>query len=87
MVERCLCKADASGSSPLTSTLIIESLQIFFLVLKKRRSYFKGQSYLTKVKGMKANGGDLGTQRRRRAQIPAKRFGELAASFDPKIPE
>ena len=50
-------------------------------------SYFKGQSYLTKVKGMKANGGDLGTQRRRRAQIPAKRFGELAASFDPKIPE
>ena len=49
------------------------------------RVYFKRLE--RKVKGMKANGGDLGTQRRRRAQIPAKRFGELAASFDPKIPE
>jgi hypothetical protein len=40
-----------------------------------------------KVKWLKANGGDLGTQRRWRAQIPAKRSGELATSFDPEIPE
>ena len=36
---------------------------------------------------MKAYGGDLGTQRRRRAQRPAIRFGELGTSIDPKIPE
>ena len=39
------------------------------------------------VKETKAYGGDLGTQRRRRAQVPAIRFGELATSFDPEIPE
>jgi hypothetical protein len=39
------------------------------------------------VKETKAYGGDLGTQRRWRAQIPAIRFGELVTSIDPKIPE
>ena len=40
-----------------------------------------------KVKWIKAYGGDLGTQRRWRAQIPAIRVGELVTSFDPMIPE
>jgi hypothetical protein len=39
------------------------------------------------VKLQRAYGGYLGRQRRRRTQLPAKRFGERAASIDPKISE
>ena len=46
-----------------------------------------GERTETKVKEKKAYGGDLGTQRRRRAQKPAIRFGERGTRIDPKIPE
>ena len=39
------------------------------------------------VKLQRANGGYLGTQRRRRTRLPAKRFGELETSIDPKVSE
>ena len=40
-----------------------------------------------KVKRIRAYDGYLGVQKRRRAWLPTKCFGELEASFDPKIPE
>jgi hypothetical protein len=39
------------------------------------------------VKLIRANGGYLGTQRRRRTQLPAIRHGELEASDDPWVSE
>ncbi len=39
------------------------------------------------VKLIRADGGYLGTQRRRRTWRPTKHFGELEASIDPKISE
>ena len=39
------------------------------------------------VKLQRADGGYLGTQRRRRTWRPTKSFGELAASRDPKMSE
>lgn len=39
------------------------------------------------VKLIRAHGGYLGTQRRRRTQLPAIRPGELEASIDPGISE
>ncbi len=40
-----------------------------------------------KVKLRRADGGYLGTQRRRRTWLPTKRSGELEASIDPGISE
>lgn len=42
---------------------------------------------LYKVKLQRANGGYLGTQRRRRTWLPTKRFGELETSIDPEVSE
>ena len=42
---------------------------------------------LSKVKLQRANGGYLGTQRRRRTWLPTKRFGELETSIDPEVSE
>jgi hypothetical protein len=39
------------------------------------------------VKLKRANGGYLGTQRRRRTWLPTKRFGELETSRDPEVSE
>jgi hypothetical protein len=39
------------------------------------------------VKLQRADGGYLGTQRRRRTRLPAIHFGELEASIDPKVSE
>jgi hypothetical protein len=39
------------------------------------------------LKKLKACKGSLGIQKRRRTWLPAKRFGELEVSFDPKISE
>lgn len=39
------------------------------------------------VKLQRANGGYLGTQRRRRTSRPTKRSGELEASIEPEISE
>ena len=39
------------------------------------------------VKLTRADGGYLGTQRRRRTRLPAKRHGELEASIDPWVSE
>jgi hypothetical protein len=39
------------------------------------------------VKLQRAYGGYLGTQRRRRTRLPAKRFGELEVNYDPKVSE
>ena len=39
------------------------------------------------VKLIRAHGGYLGTQRRRRTQLPAIRPGELEASIDPGVSE
>ena len=74
LVERCFCTADVSGSNPLISKNKIESTAI---------ESFKFE----KVKRIRAYDGYLGVQKRRRAWLPAIRFGELEASFDPKIPE
>ena len=76
LVERCLCKANVSGSSPLTSTTSL-ILRENFLKLSK----------LFKFKKLRAYGGYLGIQRRRRTRLPAKRFGELETSYDPEISE
>ena len=42
---------------------------------------------LKKVKLQRANGGYLGTQRRRRTWLPTKRSGELETSIDPEVSE
>ena len=76
LVERCLCKANVSGSSPLTSTNF-PFIGAHFLKLEK----------LFKFKEVRAYGGYLGIQRRRRTRLPAKRFGELETSYDPEISE
>ena len=39
------------------------------------------------VKKISANGGCLGSKRRRRTWNPAKSFGELETSVDPKMSE
>jgi len=39
------------------------------------------------LKLLRANGGCLGTDGRRRTQQPAKRFGEAEAANDPEISE
>ncbi len=39
------------------------------------------------VKLRRADGGYLGTQRRRRTRLPAKRPGELEANIDPGVSE
>ena len=41
----------------------------------------------TEVKLERANGGSLGTQRRRRTWLPTKRSGELETSKEPEISE
>jgi hypothetical protein len=40
-----------------------------------------------KVKGIRADGGYLGTQRRRRTWLPTKSSGELEASVEPEMSE
>lgn len=41
----------------------------------------------SEIKLKRADGGYLGTQRRRRTWLPTKRFGELEASTDPEMSE
>ena len=76
LVERCLCKANVSGSSPLTSTQL-PVIGLYFLKL----------DYLFWFKEERAYGGYLGIHRRRRTRLPAKRFGELETSYDPEMSE
>ena len=76
LVERCFCTADVSGSNPLISTNfnqneLLENWNLKFIEVKRIRAY----------------DGYLGVQKRWRAWLPTIRFGELEASFDPKIPE
>ena len=77
LVERCLCKADVSSSSLLIS--------IIFHVLELR---FEARNItFFKFKEIRAYGGYLGIQRRRRTWLPMKRFGKLETSYDPEISE
>ena len=103
MVERCFCKAEVSGSSPLTSTKIgqarrptrktsathmrdwtsepaggkiqHENLENCIATNQVEKSI----TDIKKIKLKRADGGYLGTQRRRRTWLPTKRFGELEA--------
>ena len=78
LVERCLCKADVRSSSLLTSIAKFQKGNPFSMLV------FQKKKVLKKLKACK---GSLGIQKRRRTWLPAKRFGELEVSFDPKISE
>ncbi len=72
LVEHCFCTAGVSGSNPLTSKKKRTCFQVFFLKMLKK---------------LRACEGSLGIQKRRRTWLPAKRFGELEAGFDPEVSE
>ena len=52
---------------------------------KKKLSLMSKKTNVVKLQ--RANGGYLGTQRRRRTSRPTKRSGELEASYEPEISE
>ncbi len=54
--------------------------------MRLKRLGFKQKKKLV-VKLVRAHGGYLGTQRRRRTWLPTICSGELEASFDPEISE
>ena len=53
---------------------------------QSRKKYFRAK-LPKKVKLQRANGGYLGTQRRRRTWRPTIRSGELEASIEPEVSE
>jgi hypothetical protein len=54
---------------------------------RKSSYYYTCKQILYLVKLVRAVGGCLGINRRRRTRIPAKSFGELDKSIDPKESE
>ena len=46
-----------------------------------------GETPMNVVKLIRANGGYLGTQRRRRTWLPTKYSGELEANIEPEVSE